>query len=79
MRLYKVCVEHTFMMVAEDENEAQWISKGCAAEAIKEDLNVDLIYEEVIDKLEEIPKDWLDACPYGEGGNARTCKEWLVG
>jgi len=78
MKLYKVTIEHTFFMVAEDDADASIIAQGEAAEALRTDLAVDLITEEEVTCAEDIPAEWRKACPYGEGGNVRSCEEWLV-
>lgn len=77
MKLYRVTVEHTFYMVADEMNYLD--AESAAREAVREDVDLDLITETEVTSLDEVPKEYQDCCPYGEGGNARTVKEWLVG
>jgi hypothetical protein len=79
MPLYKVTIEHTLMMYAENELDAQLNAEDAAREAVREDFGINVVVEGEVTKLTELPTDWVDSCPYGEGGNQRTCKEWLVG
>lgn len=79
MKLYRVTVEHTFYMVSDDEELDMLDAEYCAREAVKEDIELDLIAETEVTSLDEVPKNFHDSCPYGEGGNERTIKEWLVG
>lgn len=34
---------------------------------------------EAVRTAENLPQDVLNSCPWGEGGNAKTVKEWLEG
>lgn len=79
MPMYKVTVEHTFLMVAECELDADLNCEAAAREAVENDFAIHVSVGEEVTKLEEVPAEWLDCYPYGEGGNERTCKEWLVG
>jgi hypothetical protein len=76
MKLYRVTIEHTFFMVADgdlDHLDAEY----AAREAVREDVEIDLITDTECTKLEEIPTMYRDSYPYGEGGNVRTCAQWL--
>lgn len=79
MKLYRVTVEHTFFMVAEDDFLSPLDAESCAREAVRNDIDLDLITDTEITSLDEVPKEYQDTCPYGEGGNERSIKEWLVG
>lgn len=79
MPLYKVTVEHTFLMIAESDLEAQLNAEDAAREAVKNDFGIEVVVGDEVNALADVPEEWLDCCPYGEGGNERTCKEWLVG
>jgi hypothetical protein len=74
MKLHRVTVEHTFFMVSDDvEVEAE----ECARQAVQEDSMLDLITDVEVTQLEDIPKEWLNAQPYGKGKNVRSCAEWF--
>jgi hypothetical protein len=79
MKLYKVTIEHTFLMVAADNLDAELNAESAAREAVREDFGIEVLVGEEITKLDEVPAEWRDCYPYGEDGNERTCKEWLVG
>lgn len=75
-QLYRVTVEHTFFMVSEGDELDVLDAESCAREALREDIP-DLITDSEVTSLEEIPKEYRNTYPYGEGGNVRTCDEWL--
>lgn len=77
MKLYRVTVEHTFFMVSDGDDLNILDAENCAREAVREGIYLDLITDTEVTSLEEIPKEYRDSCPYGEGGNVRTCAEWL--
>lgn len=78
MKLYKVQVEHTFFMVAEDDQDAAIISEGYAREAMEHDLDIDLVTEYEVTSVQEIPKNWRDAIPYGDAEDAfKTCAQYV--
>lgn len=79
MKLYRVTVEHTFFMVSEDDDLNPLDAEICAREAVREDLDLDLITDVEVTSLDEVPKEYHDVYPYGKDGNDRTIKEWLVG
>jgi hypothetical protein len=79
MKLYRVTIEHTFFMVSEDDELNMLDADYAAREAVKEDSDLDLIAETEVTNLDEVPEMYRDCCPYGEGGNERTVKEWLIG
>lgn len=74
MKLSRVTIEHTFFLVSDDVavEAEEW-----ARVAVQEDSMLDLIVDVEVTALEDIPKEWLNAQPYGKGGHARTCAEWL--
>jgi hypothetical protein len=77
MKLYRVTVEHTFFMVAAGElNHLD--AEYSAREAVREDVELDLITDTEVTSLDEIPKEYRGTCPYGDGGNVRTLAEWLA-
>lgn len=73
MKLYRVTVEHTFFMTAEDDDDAACNAPYCAAEAMKND-QLDLITEQEVESLDEIPEEWRNSYPYGEPTND-TCEQ----
>lgn len=79
MKLFRVTVEHTFFMVSDDDDLNPLDAESCAREAVREDLDLDLLTDTEVTGLDEVPAEYHDSYPYGEGGNVRTVKEWLVG
>lgn len=78
MKLYRVTVEHTFFMTAED-GLSVLEAESWARKAVREDIDLDLITDTQVTTLDEVPKEYRDTYPYGKGGNERTIKEWLIG
>lgn len=75
-KLYTVTVTYDYVVLAEDENDADAIARGYAKDALGDmsifDVNVDV--QEGVHA-----QDWDDDCiPYGGDGNTRT-GEYLKG
>jgi hypothetical protein len=77
MKLYKVTIEHAFLMVAKNDLDAQLNAESAAREAVRNDFGIEVSVGEEVTAREDIPKDWIGCCPYGEGGDAKRCEEWL--
>ena len=70
MKLYTVKVDFDFVVVANDETEAQVMARSYAGDAFGDISKYDLDF----DVYEGVPADgWDDECiPYGGDGNTRT-------
>jgi hypothetical protein len=75
MPLYRVTVEHTFVIQAKDEDDAYHLARAECHKAVRDD-ELDLIFEEEITSLSDLPNNWRNSYPYGEPTNS-TCEEIL--
>lgn len=78
MKLYRVSVEHTFYMTAEDDMDAAVISEGYAQEAISDACPVDLIIEQQVESIDEVPEEWRKSLVYGDHAGDLTCEQVLA-
>jgi hypothetical protein len=77
MKLYRVTVEHSFFMLAEDDDDAARISSFVARESISLDPEIDLVTEQAVSSLDAVPKVWRDSIPFGHNAKELTCEEFF--
>lgn len=78
MALYKVSIERSIMVVAENEDEAQQVALLNETEECGNDA--EFIDVSVIKSIDDIPEPWMDSLPYKheyDYGHELTCKEYL--
>ncbi len=76
MSLYKITVEYTIMIEAETERDAELDVERFVGE---DGTNPDLSHAVEVKTVKQVPKDWVDAIPFGgDTKDDRTCKERLT-
>ena len=72
MKLYKVTVEYTIMVVAENEREAELHSRY-----ITIDEEPDFTYIDPVFTTKDVPNHLLDSYPFGNNPYDYNVQEWM--
>ena len=73
MSLYKVIIQHTLMVVADNDVAAETI--GCRHVG-RDGSEPDTTDATPVTSIEQVPKEWQDSLPFG-GSDDRTCRQML--
>jgi hypothetical protein len=72
VKLYRVRIEYTAYVVAQDSEDAE----AAGLSAIRyEDQEPDNVFAEPVEKKSGIDHEWENAIPFGKSENDETCEE----
>lgn len=75
LRMWRVTVERTLMVMAADERSAEQEAVYYARE---EDSEPEMVAAQCVSSAEQIPLEWRDSIPWGgDREDSRTCSERL--
>lgn len=71
MKLYKVTIERTLYVMAEDDAEA-FLDAGRFEREAASDTDADLVTVDEVQPGDSVPAEWAKALPYGDYEGVRT-------
>jgi hypothetical protein len=77
VKIFKVCVEVEFYAVAEDEDSVHFDAEDHAREELVNG-GADLVSTHEVTDVARVPKEWLDAIPYGGDEGDLTVRQILT-
>lgn len=75
-RLYKATVESEFFVLADSVVDACSKARAYVHQAMR-DQEPELGFVDEVTDIQDVPKEWRDSYPYGQGRDEKTCVEIL--
>lgn len=73
--LYKVKITYEVMVVAEDKDDAYFVTKKNVKDMDEPFSDIEVV--ETIESVDQLPADWIGALPYGDNPYELFCDQIL--
>ena len=73
--LYKVKITYEVMVVAEDKDDAYFVTKKNVRDMDEPFSDIEVV--ETIESVDQLPADWIGALPYGDNPYELFCDQIL--